>query len=419
MSSSSTQAFSFWTLSARKGGRPLAPRPALACIPMGKVQLGLSVTLLITFLVGCSSGNPNAAEEARPVKTMVVAAGDQPTVRSFTGRVEASRMVDLAFQVPGVLATVPVKEGERAAKGAMIAQLRQDEFQARLKSVQGQLDQSRSQLRAAESRLANAKAEFESYSRLVDSSAVSRADYDQAETTYHVAQENQSAQESAVRGLEGRLVEAKLQLGDSTLRAPYDGVIAQRLVDEGQNIVPNAAAVRFQNDDEIDIVVDVPEAFMAADSRAAAVQQSVAEFSTVPGRQFPVRFREVTQVADPKTQIFQARFTTRNPPGITVLPGMTANVTITSRAAKTAGNHVLVPISAVSKQETGEQVVWLLGADQTVHRRPVKMGLPTGGDIEIVDGLQPGSRIIVAGAPFLREGMKVRDLGDQLGGSRE
>jgi multidrug efflux pump subunit AcrA (membrane-fusion protein) len=47
------------------------------------------------------------------------------------------------------------------------------------------------------------------------------------------------------------------------------------------------------------------------------------------------------------------------------------------------------------------------------------MGQPTGGDIEIVDGLQPGSRIIVAGAPFLREGMKVRDLGDQLGGSRE
>ena len=84
---------------------------------------------------------------------MVVAAGDQPTVRSFTGRVEASRMVDLAFQVPGVLATVPVKEGERAAKGAMIAQLRQDEFQARLNSVQGKLDQARSQLRAAESRL--------------------------------------------------------------------------------------------------------------------------------------------------------------------------------------------------------------------------------------------------------------------------
>jgi multidrug efflux pump subunit AcrA (membrane-fusion protein) len=120
---------------------------------MGKVQLGLSVALLINFLVGCSSGNPNAAEEARPVKTMVVAAGDQPTVRSFTGRVEASRMVDLAFQVPGVLATVPVKEGERAAKGAMIAQLRQDEFQARLNSVQGKLDQARSQLRAAESRL--------------------------------------------------------------------------------------------------------------------------------------------------------------------------------------------------------------------------------------------------------------------------
>jgi membrane fusion protein, multidrug efflux system len=388
-------------------------------MPIRKALLGLPVALTMLHLAaGCSSPPSIHSEEARPVKTMVVTVGDTPIVRSFPGRVEASKMVDLAFQVPGLLDKIAVKEGEKIAKGGIIAQLRQEEFQARLKTVQGQLDQARSLLRAADSKLENAKTESESYSRLVDTSAVSRSDYDQVQTTARVAQEDQMAQQAAVRGLEGRLSEANLQLGDSTLRAPYDGVVAQRLVDQGQNIVPNSPVVRFQSVGEIDVVVDVPEAFMAADIRSSAVQQSVAELSVAPGRQFPVHVKEVAQIADPKTQIFEVRFAMKNPPGITALPGMTANVTITSRAARTSGDRILVPISAVSKQETGEQVAWILGADQTVHRKLVTMGAPRDNQVEIVSGLKPGDRIVVAGGTFLREGMKVRDLGNALGGGQ-
>jgi membrane fusion protein, multidrug efflux system len=388
-------------------------------MPIGKAQLGLPVALsIVCLVVGCSSDHSTPTEEARPVKTMLVAAGNRPNVRSFPGRVEASRMVDLAFQVPGLLAKIPVKEGERVSKGALIAQLRQDEFQARLQTMQGQLDQARAQLGAADSRLTNAKTESERYGRLVDSSAVSRSDFDAAQTTYTAAQEGYNAQQAAVRSLEGRMTEAKLQLGDSTLRAPYDGVVAQRLVDEGQNITPNSPVVRFQNVNDIDVVVDVPEAFIADDIRSSAIQQSVAELSIAPGRQFPVRVKEVSQIADPKTQIFEVRFAMKTPPGITALPGMTANVTITTRGARGPSNRLLVPVSAVSKQDTGEQVVWVLGSDQTVHRRPVSMGAPTENQIEIMSGLQPGDRIVVAGAPFLREGMKVRDLGNALGGGQ-
>ena len=386
---------------------------------LGKAHLGLPVALsIVCLVVGCSSGHSTATEDVRPVKTMVVAAGDRPTVRSFPGRVEASKMVDLAFQVPGVLVRLPIREGERASKGSVIAQLRQDEFEARLQSMQGQLDQARAQLGAADSRLTNAKTESERYGRLVDSSAVSRSDFDAAQTTYHAAQEGYNAQQAAVRSLEGRMAEAKLQLGDSILRAPYDGVVAQRLVDEGQNITPNSPVVRFQNVNDIDIVVDVPESFIADDIRSSAIQQSVAELSVAPGRQFLVHVKEVAQIADPRTQIFEVRFALKAPSGITALPGMTANVTITTRGARGPNNRLLVPIAAVAKQDTGEQVVWVLGSDQAVHRRLVSMGAPTENQIEIVSGLQPGDRIVVAGAPFLREGMKVRDLGDALGGGQ-
>src|SRR5271157_4195150 len=120
-------------------------------MPIGKAQLRLPVALSIVALtVGCSTQHSTPTEEGRPVKTMVVAAGDMATVRSFPGRVEASKMVDLAFQVSGVLVKLPFREGERASRGATIAQLRQDEFEARLQAVQGQLDQVRAQLGAAE-----------------------------------------------------------------------------------------------------------------------------------------------------------------------------------------------------------------------------------------------------------------------------
>jgi multidrug efflux pump subunit AcrA (membrane-fusion protein) len=95
---------------------------------------------------------------------------------------------------------------------------------------------------------------------------------------------------------------------------------------------------------------------------------------------------------------------------------MTATVTASYRRANVLGDRILVPISAVLRESDGKSVAWVIGPDQTVSRRTVKIGEATGGQIEVVDGLQPGDRIAVAGVTFLRDGMKVRDLGEMLGG---
>src|SRR5262249_11440231 len=137
--------------------------------------------------------------------------------------------------------------------------------------------------------------------------------------------EDIEAQEAVVRGLESRVAEARLQFRDSTLRAPYDGVIAQRLVNEGQPIAASTPVVRFQ-DDEIDIVMDVPETFMATQMRTEENLSMVAQFSSAPGLKFPVSLKEAAQVANPKTQTFQVRVGMKKPGGLTPLPGMTAVV---------------------------------------------------------------------------------------------
>src|SRR5262249_27119767 len=88
--------------------------PGIICMPL----LGLA---------GCSPGDATQSDAIRPVKTMVVAAGEQPQVRSFPGRVEAAKRVELAFQVSGLLTKFPVREGQKIAKGELIGQLRRDE----------------------------------------------------------------------------------------------------------------------------------------------------------------------------------------------------------------------------------------------------------------------------------------------------
>jgi len=420
----------------------------------GRSPCSAAAFFLSVFLLGvaCSQSPSSPPEVVRPVKTTVVTAGGEPRERLLPGTVEASRRVELAFQVSGVLVQLPVREGQNVSKGELIAQLRQDEFEAQLKGRQSQLDQARAalaalragerpeqrlrleaQVRATAARLANARTVFNRFNDLLASGAVSRREYDDSKTAYLVAQADHEAarqmlakgltarqediagKEAEIRGLEARVVEANLQLQDATLYAPYDGVIAQRFVEPNQNVRAKQPVVRFQDVDEIDIAVDVPETIMAADIQSADIMQMVAELNSAPGVQFPVHIREVAQQADPTTQTYRMRVAMKVPPGINVLSGMTATVTLTYRRASILGSPILVPISAVSKDATGAEVVWAIGPDQKVQRRPVKIGVASGDQIEIVDGLQPGDRIAVAGVRFLRDGMTVRDLGDALG----
>jgi multidrug efflux system membrane fusion protein len=389
----------------------------------------------------------------RPVRTLVVTPGAETQVRTFPGRVDASRRVELAFQVAGLIVSLPVKEGQQVAKGDLIAQLRQDDFQNPLNAARAELDQARarmralqagerpeerlrreSDLRSAEARLAMARIDHDRNIQLLPRQAISQAAYDMSETTYRVAQqdyeasvqlfemssiareEDLEAQEAVVRGLEAQVVTAELRLEDSTLLAPYDGVIARRLVEENQNVQAKAPIVRFQDVDEVEIVVDVPEAVMAADLRTAEIVSMTAEFSGAPGLRFPVEIREMAQAADPTTQTFQIRVTMKAPTAIQVLPGMSATVTAVYRRAAILGTVVMVPVASVWQTPKGEQVVWIVSPDMTVASRKVTLGQALGGHVEIIDGLQPGDRIAAIGASFLREGMRVRDLGDALGG---
>ena len=414
--------------------------------------LNVPVALCLFLAVsGCSRQESKVPEVIRPVKSILVLEGGETGSRAFPGIIEASKQVELAFQVTGLLVSLPVREGQKVVKDQVIAQLRPDEFRARLESLQGQLDRARANLQASRAgvrpeeklrleakvrsvgaQLANAQAEFNRSAQLLRSRTISHLEHDRAETSLRVAQENYNAalrtleqgtvgreeeiqaNEAEVRSLEGRVVEASIQLDDTTLRAPYDGVIAQRFVEQGQNVSARQPVIKFQDVQEISIALDIPEAVMSADLRSADIVKLDASFRAAPGVLFPVHITEIAQRADPVTQTFRVRAAMQSPKGFHLLPGMTATVTITYRRALVLGQRIVVPITALFQESPLSQVVWVIGSDGSVSRRPVKTGAVTGGGVEILEGIAPGERVAVAGVSFLRDGMKVRDLGNGL-----
>jgi len=404
-------------------------------------------------LTACSPPPAASTELVRPVRTLVVAGGEDTGSRTFPGRVDASKQVELTFQVPGLLVELPVREGQRVAQGDLVARLRPDEFQARLDALQGQLARARAdlqglqagarpeeqqrleaQLRSADATLANARVDLDRANRLLRSQTISRLEFDRSDTAFRVALENREAarasldksltgreedilaKQSEIAGLEARVVEAGIQLADTKLVAPYAGVIARRFVEQGQSIRAKQPVVKFQDVEEIEIAVDVPESVMASTLRTADITGLSAEFSAAPGRSFPVQVREIAQRADPVTQTFNIRVTMQAPADLNLLPGMTATVTMDYRRAAVLGANIAAPIAAVVRDSNGGSIVWIVSSDGTVTARPVRTGAISGGLIAIIEGLQPGDRIAAAGASHLREGMKVSDLGDALGG---
>ena len=404
-------------------------------------------------LTACSRPPEAPTELVRPVRTLVVAGGEDTGTRTFPGRVDASKQVELTFQVPGLLVDLPVREGQRVAQGDLIARLRPDEFRARLDALQGQLARARAdlqglqagarpeeqqrleaQLRSADATLANARVDLDRATQLLRSQTISRLEFDRSDTAFRVALENREAarasleksltgreedilaKQAEIAGLEARVVEAGIQLADTKLTAPYAGVIARRFVEQGQSIRAKQPVVKFQDVEEIEIAVDVPESVMASSLRTADITGLTAEFSAAPGRNFPVQVREIAQRADPVTQTFNVRAAMQAPADLNLLPGMTATVTMNYRRAAVLGPNISVPVAAVVQNSKGDSIVWIVGPDGTVTARSVRTGAISGGLIEITEGLQPGERIAAAGASHLREGMKVRDLGDALGG---
>lgn len=352
-----------------------------------KVYTGLLPVLLtaIVLLAGCSKEEVvEEVEIVRPVKIMTVQAGVASFSHGFPGKVRAAKRAELSFKVSGPLVALPAEEGQQIKKGDLIAQILKRDFQTALD----------------EAKAFNLQAEkqFRRYKELYAKKQVSRADYDR----YRAARDVARAQ----------LDDARNRLVDTSLKAPFDGVISKRFVENFQKVQTQEPIINLQDITRIEILINVPELLMS-DLKGEKDKQVHATFETIPGKEFELAIKEYSTQADPATQTYQVVLVMDQPAEANILPGMTAMVTATAggdQEADTAPQTIIIPAIAVMDAPGNEPFVWLLDKEQsTVHKARVSIGRMEGSkNIFIKEGLKGGETIIIAGITQLEEGMKVR-----------
>ena len=398
--------------------------------------------------------NKQKGEEdvVRPVKTMLVKETGNKLTHRFPGKVEAPEVVDLSFRVSGNIIEFPVKEGQEVAKGDLIARLDPRDFKTEINNVRSQLRQAQAQLKAmqagertevirsleaqvnsAEAKYNEAELNYKRYEQLYQGKVVSKMEYDNAVANRDVAnaaletarqnlekgrkgsrEEEIEAQKSLIESLEASLQKAENALKDTRLRAPFAGRVSMTYVDNHQDIVAKAKIIKLQNlSDSIQVAISVPERLLVK-YRPNDLDVTVS-FEFLPGKSFPAEPTELTSEADSKTRTFNATVIMQPVDGVTILPGMTAVVTMVLKDPSSKGT-IYVPQEAVFGDTQNLSWIWKFDPETAkVDRTQVHMGRLIGDSVEIVDGLNPGDRIVTAGVHYLEEGQEVRLMNEDKG----
>ena len=345
------------------------------------VTMTVAAFFAILILGGCEKKQDAAPKEVvRPVKVITVTDSGGNLSMTFPGRTRANRRVDLSFKVPGPLVELPVEEGQAVKKGALIARILPRDFKLNL-------DQ-------AKATAINAQRQYDRYKELYVRRQVSKADFDRYKANRDVAA--------------AQLEDAKNALKDTYLRAPFNGVVAKRHVENFQEVQAKQPIVFFQDNSKIEILVDAPETVIA-NLKQDRHLESVATFAAVPGKEFPLSLKEYSTEADPQTQTYQVVLVMDRPEGINILPGMTATVSGRETGTEDTVARIVIPAIAVLENAEGKSFVWILDKEaMTVTQKDVVPGEMTGSNsIHVREGLAGGEVIVTSGLTKLREGMKV------------
>lgn len=344
----------------------------------------LSSLLLSLALVSCGQSNSPAPEPSKPrlVRTMTLDGSHAGAWQEFPGKVEASKVANLAFRVSGELAELLALEGDEVTANQLVAKLDDKDQKIRLRARKAEYEQ--------------AFADFQRGETLIKSGGISRSDYQRLEATSSTAK---SSLESAERDLDA-----------TRLRAPFAGFIAVRYVENFEEIVAQQPVYTLQDVSTLSVKVDVPESVMIGARRDQDIVVS-AFFDAIPDRRFPLSLNEVATRASDGTNTFEVTFEFPNTRDFNILPGMSATVRLENPETTKSSEILFVPAHAVLADQTGPfAFVAMPNGDGTavVEQRRLRVGKLTGSGLEVLSGVEPGDRLITAGMSKLQDGLPVR-----------
>jgi RND family efflux transporter MFP subunit len=345
-------------------------------------------------LAACDDEPPTLSETARAIRTITVSEPATARVRRFSGVIEAADTASVSFEVSGVVQEIGVNVGDQISKGQVLAVLEEREHKLNVEAAQAAVGR-------AEVELDHARADFERLRGVadIDAGAISLRSLEQAEATYGGARNDLNYNIS-------RLNLARRNLENIELRAPFDGIIAERHVDAFQQISRGEKIFTVNMQGAVEAAVSIPE------SEIGMIYLGMSgkiRFPSIPGEAFKGIVTEISQVAG-TANAFPVKVTVEaDDPN--VRPGITAEVSL-SLADDAGEKGYLVPIGAItSGGGEGESYVFVFDAEtSTVVRTAIESGGYRDSTVIVNEGLKAGDVVAVAGVSFLRDGQEVRLL---------
>lgn len=404
------------------------------------IGLGVGLLLGVGIIPRFMGPNTDAAESTAPptevtdsvarqaVTVATTSVSQIPRTLESTGTVVASDLLPILAKSSGLqIQRVLVDEGDRVTAGQTLAVLDQSVINTQIAGAQADLQASKATviqreaaLAQSKARLAEAQANLERYQNLADQGAVSQEELDTRRTTaatareeVKVAEANISSAQADVLSEEAQVRQLQTQLGQAVVTAPASGIVAERFARIGDVTSGSQALFSVIRDSLLELDVEIPETQLPA----VQVGNTVAISSDAdPQLRLQGQVREISPLIDPQTR--QAVVTVSLPDSLKLRSGMFLKATLTTDTV----SGLTVPAAAVLPQSDGGSVVYRLVDDGQVEAQRVEIGqlldageptisgaggLAMSAQVEIVQGLQSGDRVVVEGASYMKDGSLV------------
>jgi HlyD family secretion protein len=400
----------------------------------------LSTSLVLTataavVMSGCTSHGPAVGRDSntKAVRMVVVELSTKAEPTTYSALIAPNAQVDLAFRLPGYVVWIhqaragdgrirPLEPGAPVTAGLTLARIRTSDYQAVVDKAQGTADESNSGVNIAQALLAEAQAglaqadsDFARIATLWQQESITRPAYDGSKAKLDIARAKVDAATAAVAAARQRstsagaqLHETRIALGDTELRAPFDGTVLERRVDVGTLAAVGTPAFVVADLRLVKARFSIPDTALREFQTGQPLPLKVDAFGD---ERFEGRIVSVAPAADPKARSFEINVALANP-GLRLRSGMIASIQVGANGPDR--RQLLIPIDALVHDPTTDR--YLVYTVEQLDRRtvakavPIRPGPLAGNQVSVLDGLRAGQRIVASGANLLRPGDVVTEV---------
>lgn len=333
------------------------------------------------------------------VEVAMVKRGSLAQQLTGVGNLVGDATVAVVPRAAGRLQEISVRLGDRVTRGQRIARIEDNEIREQVKQAEAAQEVSLATIRQREADLRLAETNLERSRNLFVRQLLPKQTLDDTEARHQAAVAQLDLARAQNTQSNARLEELRINLANTNIISPVNGFVARRAADPGAFVGQNAPVVDVVDIGRVRLVVNVIEKDL---NQLRTGDETRVQVDAFPGETFTGRIARVAPVLDPATRTASIEIEIPNP-GFRLKPGMYARISITTNVRK---ETLVVPANAVVDLG-GRRGVFLANADNTVTFRSVRIGIEEDTQIELLDGVQEGDRIVTTGAAALQDAARV------------